>query len=481
MATPPPIQKTRQLVISGAREIFSGQFLAGGSLFTNALKESQHSSIYTLLLLTARLTKNHTTALKLCMNDPHLAQRDHTFRYWCGRTYYDFGYKKRALKLIKMAISLGGAFDHYVATAALMAWQLGRKREAQGLFSSLIKSDPWLLKTWLVPNYLTGIIQTIEELFGTFQFKAQLYHNLAVFAWKGKLPDLADHYLIRAWNAYGVVPPSLYDLKLQIVKSLEIPSQTVALLRKSLARYPNHIPLLFERAHLLYTMGSKDQARALLTRLVKRDPHSVPILTRLGLLNVEAGHLKTGRRYLSYAQARKAISPEYHFAWGLYWQRAGNYHKALTALKRAANLESTSLHYLTAYMALLKVTGKRDALLESQKRLSVLQRLHNRLAKAKGEFRRRYEKLVRVRAQVQQGASPLWPNPCGLQCSALKAYQTMRRGTPAPVGSLLAQLAKRKPLSPTNPGNTLTLKFTLPSGPSLLLYHFFYSLRPSRL
>lgn len=200
------LQKTRQMVIAGAREVFSGRYSAGGNHFTDALKLSKNGSIYTLILLTARLTGSDSSALRLCMNDPHLARRDHAFRYWCGRTYFNFGYKKSGLKLVKLAISLGGKLDHYVATAAVMAQKMGKTQEAQQLLKGLLKSDPWLLRTWLFPTHLAGIIQTVEELFSGFLYKGQLYHNLAVFAWKAKLPDMADHYLIKAWNNYKTIP-----------------------------------------------------------------------------------------------------------------------------------------------------------------------------------------------------------------------------------------------------------------------------------
>lgn len=255
----------------------------------------------------------------------------------------------------------------------------------------------------------------------------------------------------------------------------------MSILKKSLARHPAHVPLLFEKANQLYSKGYISRSLAILTRLIKADPTSLPILTRLGLLNIEMGKVKTGYRYLSYAKARNAVSAEYQYAWGLYWQRKGQFKSALKAFSRASNKNPTNLKYFTAYMAVLRVTGDKKALALSQKRLTSVKTLSQELTKAKSAYNKRFSALINAYATVKAGGTPSWPAVCSTQCLALKAYRAMRQGKAAALGPITARLARPALLRGGSPQNTLLQKVQLPSGKTLMAYHFFYSLRPSTL
>ncbi|MBU1238483.1 hypothetical protein KJ865_02140, partial [Myxococcota bacterium] len=103
----------------------------------------------------------------------------------------------------------------------------------------------------------------------------------------------------------------------------------------------------------------------------------------------------------------------------------------------------------------------------------------NTLKKLKETYQKRFFKLVGVRDSLLNGKAALWPTTCGLQCRAFKAWIALRKGTKVNVGPLLQSLAAVDLLTPAVPLNGFKLKVSLSKDKPLLLYHFFYSTRPS--
>ncbi len=472
--------RMRKNVIAGARSIFSGQYGAGGEFFTASIKETRNPKLYTLILLTARLTGDHASALKLCMNNPAPPQRDHTFHYWCGRTYFDQGFPKNGYKLVKNAISLGGSLPHYLATAAYMAAKTGHAAEGEKFLSALVRRDPWLLSSWLFPDFLTGIIFTVEEIFSNFKYKGSLAENLAVFAWKARHPDLADYFLNQAVKQYGSkIPESVSELQVNIVKVFGDPARTRTALDKALRRHPASVPLLFMKADFLRSQRKLVDARLLLERLVKLDPTSIPILTDLGILNLETGRTRSGHTYLSYAKARNAAHSAFYYGWGLYWQRSGKFDKARGFFRKAHELEPTSERYLSAWLALVGSLGDRKAIAKGRARLKTLQAFEAAQNKMKTTYHRRFFKLLEARNALVKGTTVSWPAVCGLQCRTFKIWTSLRKGLKVSTAGLLTSLAAVDLLTPDVPLNGVRQKLTLGTDKPLLIYHFFYSTRPS--
>jgi tetratricopeptide (TPR) repeat protein len=474
-----PHEKMRSFVIQGARLVFAGHFAPGGDMFTKALNEVKDPRLYTLIFLAAKLSGKDKAAFKLCTLNPPKSNREHTFQYWCSRIYWENNHKKRAFLHLKRAIALGGNLNHYIASGFYMAQKLKKPKIASAYFTKLIKSDPWILKTWMYPNYLAGVILTIEDIFSSYKFKGGVYYSLASMAWNAKFPDLADYFLSKAFKLYSSKFSGLYDLKLRIVRTYGDPKKTEEQLLLALKKAPRSEFLGFMKSDILRSKGKTADARAVMYRLMKQNPYSSILLTRLGILDLDIGHTTSAKKYFGYAAVRGSNSAELNYGMGIYNQKKGKIKKALSYLKVSTLREPTNERYLSAYIAVLQSMGKYKDLQASKKKLLNLHKIKKEIKTVENTYKARISKLLKIRTAILSGATPTWPPQCDTQCQVFKAYEQLKKGQKPNLTKIMKSITKINLFKQNLPLNGWQKKFTLEKTVSIKIYRFFYSIRPS--
>ncbi|MBN2723768.1 MAG: tetratricopeptide repeat protein [Deltaproteobacteria bacterium] len=470
-------QEMMKFAMLGARESSMGNYKAGAEFFAKAFKELKKQQLYSLMLISVRLMGKRHLAASLCSRSPAPALKEHSYHYWCARTYWETGDKKGALKFIDNAISLGGNLPHYLATGALMNQSTDRKKAIRYL-KALVQKDPWLLHTWLVPNDIAGIILIMEDLYSTYKYKGELYHNLSVMAWKAKLPDMADYYADKAKSQYKTPAPELLELKYRILSLLADSTTLRTFLKKAIRQHPEGTGLNFIMAEIAMEKKNYSVALKFLKKLLKKEPDSGLILSKLARCYLETGNSVKADKYFRYALKQNYEAPHFKFSYGLFFQRQGNFKKALELIKAARDSDITNEYYQSAYIAILQTLGKKKEVALEMNRLNALKKAIIWVKTKETDFRKSWLKLknsIHGKNKLCTTNHPV--------CTAHRIYSILKKGGNADplLNSLLTSYFRAKLFTSSPWPNSATLNFSLSKNLKSSVSVFYYSLHPSIL
>jgi tetratricopeptide (TPR) repeat protein len=464
--------------LKATRLIFEAKFDKGGQTYARAMQFKKSSQLYTLLLLSLELNKKHRSALLLCKRIPKEAESEHTLMYWCGRFLWNYGIKKPAIKFVSRAISLGGNLPHYLSTMAIMQWKAGKKKLGEAYFKKLILKDPWVMYSYLYPDYLTGIILTMNDLFANYKFKKKFLHSMSYLAYRSKHPDLANKFLKKSWKLFTIFPPSAYFLKLNIIKSLGDEKLNKKILATSLKKSPNDFVLKDMQVKNLIAKGKLYRARRILNKLIKHYPNSVVFLTKLGTVNLELGNISKAKKFFEYAKSRKGTSSELYYGLGRLYQKQRKYVDAYKVLKIARDSDPTNPKYQSAYIALLKSLNKKDELKVQMKRLKNITKVSKELELLKINYSKWYKQATKLKSVLVTGQLPKFPVNCDFQCKVFKEYYKLSKGKKGNLKQILNKFNNLNILKSKNPLNVWIKSVQLEKGKKGMLINHFYSIPP---
>ncbi len=431
-------------VLAGGALLADGDSQAAGYHFTQALKVQEAPGIYTLVLLALLQGRDVPAARRMCAMKTGLALRDPHFHYWCARFAWDAGDPSGAITAIENALSLGGGKPHVLMAASIMHFARGDKAKAARYFTTLVKKDPWILRTRLYPLPAVGGILAIEDLLASGDFGARLPHALGALAMRASDPGLSDEYLQQAWKAYATPPESLHQLRHQVLRALGRTAQADTALDEGLRAYPRSVYLRTQAALRLLDAGSMERARTRLEEILVDVPSDPLVLSLLAYAQLETAQIAKARRTLDYAKSQDAQIPMFHFARAMLAQKSGAPAEALADFARAVQMEPTSRRFSAAYLAALAASRDAAKIRQEEERQKALEAFLRETQEFEKKLQERVGALERLARDVAAGKA-VFPTPCDVQCQVLQGAKSLRDGkawNPAPV---LAKLSSRPP------------------------------------
>ncbi|MBU1221873.1 tetratricopeptide repeat protein [Myxococcota bacterium] len=460
----------------GVRECISGNYAECTNQLKSAFQESKKKQIYTMLLIAARLIGHKSIAATICSTSQEVPRSEHTFLYWCARSYWDQGDLKGARKIIANALKLGGDLPHYLAASAIMNYGTDNQVAAMSM-KKLIKKDPWLLYTWLYPNDHVGLIYALDDLYAAYPYKGEFYHNLAVMAWKLKLPDLADKYAQAAVDKLQKIPGDLHELRYRILLLKSSKSIADDYLKKALKSVPDSTGLSFITARNLMETKNYSAALKILKKLMVKDPASGLILSTIAYCYLESGNLTEADKYFKYTSKQEYDSPQYYFSLGMMMQRRGKPTDAVKFFELARKGSPTNVRYQSALTAMLQSSKDKKRLASERLRLDALRKINKQMQTAESNYRSAFSRFSAYASSTKVTKNcPGFPVAClpyAIRPDILKG-----RNVDAKILTIINAIKKASVLDSPLPPNTTSFTTLMPDKSKTSVSLFYYSIHP---